>query len=265
LAAFSRIRGENVHFNEERVPVYWGDFSQVQAILLLLRTALENLQHFDYFVLMSGCDYPLRSGDYIRQFLAANRGLEFMNLVKVPSPGKPLSRITTLRYPCSKPVLQLVVRALAKFGFARRDHRNYFGAMEPYSGSTWWALTRDACQYLMEFIDRNQRMCKFFENVFAADEAFLQTILGNSPFMPRIRRNLLFEDWSTQGAHPATIDGEHVALFEVQNEVRVSDVYGEGEVLFARKFSDSDLDLLKRIDNMIEQKERRARRAECIT
>jgi hypothetical protein len=83
--------------------------------------------------------------------------------------------------------------------------------------------------------------------------------------MPRIRRNLLFEDWSTQGAHPATIDGEHVALFEVQNEVRVSDVYGEGEVLFARKFSDSDLDLLKRIDNMIEQKERRARRAECIT
>ena len=255
LQQFSAIRGENVYFSEDRLPLYWGEFSLVRATLLLLRGALASRRTSDYCVLMSGTDFPLRSGRYIENFLVTSRGLEFINVVKVPAPGKPLSRINTLRFPRSQPLRHLAGRAWARLGWPGRDYRNYLGDLEPYSGSQWWALSREACEYILDFIERNPRFVQFFENVFAADEAFFHTILANSPFQSRIRRNLVYEDWSAEGAHPAMIADRHVAFFQQHNEVRVRDVYGEGETLFARKFSDSNPGLLRQIEEMIERKE----------
>jgi hypothetical protein len=255
LEQFSRIRGGNVHFIEERIPVYWAELTGIEAILLSLRQALASAGHYDYFVLLSGSDYPLRSAEYIHGFLENNRGTEFMSLVKVPAPGKPLSRINTLRLPSSKPVRRFAVRIFAKVGLAQRDYRKYLGGLEAYSGNTWWALTRDACQYLSEFARRNQHVGEYFRDVFAPEESFFHTILGNSEFKSRIRKNLLYEDWSTQGAHPAMIDKQHIAFFEGRDAVCVHDEFGDGEFLFARKFSDDNLDLVHRIDEMIRRKE----------
>jgi len=267
LSQFSAIRGENVHFSENRLPLYWGEFSLVRATLLLLRSALASRRTPDYCVLMSGTDFPLRSGKYVQEFLAANQlaaneGSEFINVVKVPAPGKPLSRINTLRFPRSQPVRHLAGRAWAKLGLPGRDYRNYLGTLEPYSGSQWWALSREACEYILEFIERNPRFVRFFENVFAADEAFFHTILANSPFQSRIRRNLVYEDWSAEGAHPAMIGERHVAFFQRHSEVQVHDVYGEGEALFARKFSDANLGLVRQIEEMIDRKEASAHKSE---
>lgn len=255
MDVFERIHADRAYFCKERVPVYWGEFSQVEAILLLLRTALASPKNSDYFVLISGADYPLRSGAYIQKFLDSNRGLEFMNLVRVPAPGKPLSRIDTLRFPHCKPIRHFAFRALAKVGLARRNHRDQLKGLEPYSGSTWWALSRNACQYLLEFIDQNPHVVQYFENVFAADEAFLHTILGNSQFKSHIRHNLLFEDWSAEGSHPAFISSLHVTHFKKESKVTVKDSYGSGEVLFARKFRDADINLLRQIDEIAAEKE----------
>lgn len=255
MAEFSEIRGENVHFIEERLPIYWAEFSGVQATLLMIRKALESPQNPDYCVLMSGSDYPLRSGRYVHTFLEKHRGVEFMTIVKVPAPGKPLSRINTLRYPSHKPVRRFATRVLAKFGLAQRDYRKHLGSLEAYAGNTWWALTRDACQYLLEFVERNGHVVEYFQNAFVPDEAFFHTILGNSAFRSRIRRNLLYEDWSTQGAHPAMVNGQHISFFEGQDKVHGNGLDDE-ELLFARKFSDDSLELLHRIDDMIERKER---------
>ena len=253
---FSRISGENVLFSEKRLPVYWAEFSGVRAILLLVREALESQQSYDYLVLLSGSDYPLRSSKYIHSFLEENRGSEFMSIVKVPNEaaGKPISRVNTLRLQSNKPVRRFAVRALAKLGLAQRDYRKHLGTLQPYAGNTWWVLTRDACQYILEFVERNQHIQEFFETVFAPEELFFHTILGNSVFSPRIRRNLVYEDWSARGAHPAMISDRHLALFEAQNRFCLNDVYGSGELLFARKFSDDSLNLLQRIDDMIARK-----------
>jgi hypothetical protein len=90
--------------------------------------------------------------------------------------------------------------------------------------------------------------------MFAADEAFFHTILGNSYLRSRIRRNLHFEDWSEEGSHPATIGIQHLRYFSNRDgKAWVADVYGSGEVLFARKFSEDDLQLLQQIDEMTDQ------------
>lgn len=257
IKEFSAIGGENVVFSGKRIPVYWAEFSGVEAILLLLRQALESPKICDYFVLLSGSEYPLRSAEYVRRFLEENRGSEFMSMVKMPNEaaGKPISRINAIRFESSRPALRLASRALAKVGLAQRDYRKYLGSLEPYSGNSWWALTRDACQYIMSFVERNQHVAEYFHTAVAPEEMFFHTILGNSPFRSRVRRNLVYEDWSARGAHPAMINEGHIASFEAQEKVCVSDVWGAGELLFARKLCDDRLDLLQRIDDMILRKE----------
>jgi hypothetical protein len=252
---FLSIKGKNVFFIQKRIRVHWGEFSQVQAILLLLRKALAT-RDYDYFCLLSGSDYPLRSGNYIRGFLKDNRGLEFISMVKVPAPGKPLARINTIRFPSNKPVRQFLFRLLATFDLAQRDYRKYFD-LEPYAGETWWALSQNACKFILGFSDRNRHVERYFQHSFASDESFFHTILGNSEFKTRIRRSLHYTDWASQGSHPAMINDRHVAFWETQKKILVSDMYGSGEVLFARKFADRDLKLLDRIDQMMLRNEDR--------
>jgi hypothetical protein len=254
---FASIRGPNVFFTGKRIPVYWAEFSGIEAILALIREALAHPHPHEYFVLLSGSEYPLKSREYIRRFLEENRGAEFMSLVKMPNAeaGKPISRINTLRIQSNQPVRRLGVRVLAKMGFAQRDYRKHLGNLEPHSGHTWWALTREACQHIIDFEQTNPRIVKFFEDTFAPEETFFHTILGNSRFRSRMRRNLVYEDWSDQGSHPAMIGEKHIALFASQEKVVVTDAYGSGEVLFARKFSDDNLELVRRIDEMIRRRE----------
>src|SRR5262249_34983040 len=94
-------------------------------------------------------------------------------------------------------------------------------------------------------------------NVFASDESFFHTILGNSPFRTRMRRNLVYALWpGPANGHPAWISPRQVYAFELQDAVSRDDTDGPGELLFARKFSDSGLHIIDRIDRMIERKER---------
>jgi hypothetical protein len=82
--------------------------------------------------------------------------------------------------------------------------------------------------------------------------------LGNSEFRARVKRNLLYEDWTKQGAHPEMIGEPHIAEFEAREIVEINDGFGKGELLFARKFSDETVSLLDRIDTMIRRKEDRS-------
>ena len=258
LDQFDAIRGKNVFFTEQRIPVYWAEFSGVEAILLLIRQALAAPQCHDYFVLLSGSEFPLRSRQYIHDFFEQNRGREFITMMKMPAPGKPLSRLNTLRFPSTRPVLRFLFRALAKFGLAQRDYRKAFGRLEPYSGVTWWALSKEACQHVHEFTQRDQALMKFCRNIHAPEETFIHTIIGNSPFGSRRRRNLNYEEWLPSGpqTHPEMISARHLDFIASQNEVTLQDLHGPGELLFARKFSDDDLSLVDRLTAIITQKEK---------
>lgn len=255
IRKFSSIGGDNIFFCTQRIPVYWGEFSLVQATFLLIRNALEQSSRFDYFVLLSGSDYPLRTGHYIRAFFENNRGSEFFNLVKMPAPGYPLSKINRLRYPSHQPFRRFATRVVAKLGLAQRDYQKYLKGLEPYSGSQWWAISREAVQYLVEYSNSNPHVEGYFRCSFTSDEMFFHTILGNSPFRSRIRRNLVYLDWPTSNEHPTLLDDEHLKYFGAQEKVWVNDEWGSGEVLFARKFSDDNLDLLERMDEMIKRKD----------
>lgn len=257
---FSKISGKNIFFSEERIPVYWGEFSQVEATMALIRQALASKTIFDYFVFLQGSDYPLRSGSYIHAYLEENRGGEFMSLVKMPAPGYLLSKINKRRYPSNQPVRRFATRALGKLGLAQRDYRKYLGGLEAYAGHAWWTLSREAAEYIVEFAKSNPHVEEYFRNAFTPDEMFFHTILGNSPLRSRVRNSLVYvdTDWSVRGENRHRIDEENIAFFEAQEKVLVEDEWGPREMLFARKFSDDRWDLVERIDEMIRRKEHEA-------
>jgi len=256
---FSGINGDNIFLSKERIPVYHSGFSQVEATLSLLQESLSGPQDYDYFVLLSGTHYPLHSREYIHRFFERNRGSEFISIAKGPNDthGTPLSKLNRVYVEETEPTRRFFSRALAKVGLAQRDHRKSLGGLEPYGGSNWWALTRDACQYIIGFVESTKSVSRFFRYTCCPDEMFFHTILGNSSFRSRIRRNFTYLDWPL-GQRPSVLTNAHLEKIELLDRPWLNDEWGSGEALFARKFSDSRVNLLDRIDVMIVQKEERA-------
>jgi hypothetical protein len=255
IRQFSGITGDNILLNEERIPVYHSGYTQVEATLLLLRDALSRTQDYDYFVLLGGTHYPLRSKEYIHRFFEKNRGMEFISMARMPSDslGMPLSKLNRIYFEEDEPVRRFLSRALAKVGLAQRDHRKFLGVLEPYGGSNWWALTREACRYIIEFVQSNESVPRFFQHTCCPDEMFFHTILGNSPYRSRVRRNFTYLHWPAR-QRPIFLDGAHIQHIESSDRPWIDDEWGSGEALFARKFSDANLMLLDRIDAMIVRK-----------
>src|SRR5260370_1980238 len=247
IEPFLQAAGPDVQFTSTRIPVYWADYSQIRAVLLLIEAALAAPRKYDYLVLLSGVDYPLRSAAEIEDFFAQNKGSEFINWVAMPSAAasKPLSRLTDYhgRPGLRGRLLSKVRRLLIKLHFmpSARDCKAYLGETAPYAGSTWWALTRDACEYIQSFAIGNPRFMKFFENTSSPDEMVFQTILANSPFHSRMRRNLTYADWSDGAASPTAIGERHLALFGANPVLKADAPYGSGEYLVCRKALDATL------------------------
>ena len=89
IEAFCNVGGRNVFFVTQRIPVYWGEFSQVEATIALIQQALNSPIGFEYCAFLQGSDYPIRSSTYIQNYLERNRGSEFISMVRMPAPGYP--------------------------------------------------------------------------------------------------------------------------------------------------------------------------------
>jgi hypothetical protein len=257
-APFERIRLPRVHFVKPRIAVYWGEFSMVEAILRLMQSALAAAEKFDYLVLISGTDYPIRPIDELEAFLQANAGAQFINLVKMPDDNvsKPLARLRYYKVLSGNPLavpLKIARAALIRSGLlsAQRSYEAALRGREPYAGSTWWALTRDACQYVLDFVADEAAFVRFYRNTWFPDEGMIHTIIGNSPFASRVRRNLTYTDWSARGAHPEPIGPQHIRRFIEEAALVSDDRYGPSEVFFARKFSERTAPLVDRLDELI--------------
>jgi hypothetical protein len=249
IQPFEQSVGAGVNFIRGRVPVQWGDYSQVSATLLLIEAALQAARDYDYLVLLSGTDYPLRSGAEISRFFDRNRGANFIDCEPMPTATKPISRLTDYH---NRPnfggrIWGKFRRGLVKYGLAsKRNYKAYLGSLQPYSGSCWWALTKEACVYIRQFVNENPRLIRFYETTYCPDEMFFQTILANSSFRETIRPPVTFTDWTDGKLHPNPINDSHVELFCANPALRVRDV----EVLFCRKVLHAQT--LDKLDQMLQ-------------
>ena len=238
LALFSGIAAPSVSFTRDRTEVHWGDFSQVTATQILMREALASPDRYDRFVLLSGVDYPLHPPAYLNAFFTRHARTQFLEMVSMPCPAtsKYLSRLTDFQPGPPRTALNALLRRVRRrMGIPprQRDYREALAGLQPYAGATWWALTRDACEYIETFTSEHPKLVEFFRNTVCPDEMFIHTILGNSRFKCDVQRDLTYTDWSAKGASPAYLTLDHVEMFR-----RSRQFPDGGEMLFARKFSD---------------------------
>ncbi len=104
---------------------------------------------FDRLVLLSGADCPIYRAAAISRFLGENTDIEFMNFVPMPSPAanKGLDRLQTF---VSRGFADRVGRKLP--GHKNRNWQMAPGAMNPYGGSAWWAITAPVAQILSPLV-----------------------------------------------------------------------------------------------------------------
>ena len=250
-ADFASIKGDNIYFIKKNIAVFWGDFSIVEATLILLRTALLAQHNFERFVLLSGADYPIRSTAHIESFFEARKTEEFIDL------KKSLSQVTyrlisyRIRPKHTNAVVMKVIKKINKIiktSKFQRDYKMHLGALLPYGGSDWWALSREACDFVLNFVKNNKKIVNFFKNTVVPSESFFHIILGNSNFKSKIARPLTYADWTNhnQPDHPAYITNKHFVLFNNASSFTKDGFFG-GEQLFARKFPADSSDLIAKL------------------
>lgn len=252
---FDLPESDQITMLRDRKKVYWCDYSNVVVTLDLMRAALKHHLGMDFFVLMSGSCFPIRSQTYVHDYLSEHRDDVFLMSDTLPS-SVFNKRIGLIKWRAPKPYKKDSLHHKAYLRLQKhkvvetmRDYTTVFGDMKPYSGSQWWAWGREASEYVVEFADSNPAFMKYFERTVCPEESFFPTILENSSFAEKIRSTVTFVDWSDGPPHPVDMAHKHLEMIAV--EPFVSDynpAQPTSHYLFARKFLEESGDLIAEIE-----------------
>jgi hypothetical protein len=168
-----------------RRAVHWGDFSMVEATLTLL-SAARAVGSFDRYVLLSGECYPAKPIIALEEAFETNPQREWISLTPIAA-GSHLATMTGRHWRMAPLVgtrgLDMKLRsawnkASKLFG---RDLRREIGTT-PYFGSQWFALSARCVDMILKFGPAHPEFARAYRSVYAPDEHFFQTIIGNSEF-----------------------------------------------------------------------------------
>lgn len=220
----------------------WASWGLVAAALEGMTAALRE-PGWTHLALLSGQDYPLWSAPELARFFADHRETSFV--ARWPLPSRLWGRsggLDRLRY-WHVPLAGRRVRA----PLPRRLPRD----LEPYGGSMYWALTREAVDAVVGFVRSRPRVVRFYRHAWIPDEMFVPTAVMNSAARATVaNESLTFIRWREPGTpHPSVLRSDDLAALR-SAAAGPSDVGGYGRCkLFARKFDPAvDAGICERID-----------------
>jgi len=226
-----------------RVKVYWGGISQVDAFLLMCRLA-ENEGDYCRYVTLSGIDYPLKSNREIyetlatpdKEFIMGNKEEESWKYTdyffkSLGIFGKVLTRVLRLLHVKRKPL--------------KIDGKE----VDIYFAPSWYALSGECIRYVLSEIDSHKEYMEFFRHTFGPDELLVPTIVFNSStFKDRTLRS----DFPA-GTHYNEKPALHYINYEPVVQVFKAEDYNKlmsSGKLFTRKVRSGESDsLMDMIDN----------------
>jgi hypothetical protein len=246
-----------------RKKMRWGDFSLTENCQSAVGQLLNSDFKFDYVFCVTGQDYPLKSPDEIRQTLAAAHGKSFVLHEAFPvARWEPsgMGRLYSYNFIYNrkayefpkwyKPQRKWVRRAYAVINALVPKRGPFPFNMHPYGGSLHWTLSREAAEYLENFVRANPAYDRRFRFTFASDEVYVQTVLANSPLKEKLIDNdLRFLKWPTPGA----------ASPRVLKQADLPEILAS-DAVFARKFDVTvDARVLDLIDQQVDARQTRRR------
>ena len=190
---------DQIKFVDNRVSIYWGGFSSIDATMVALQMAME--LNCDRYVLLQGCDYPLHTNDYIEEFFDKNRNVEFLKAYNVTKSKRKFNYMKCFGYhiydgidrgkKCIPTYIARAFTAFNKLGIKYRKgyYRNASNGAryDIYWGWAHFAITHECAAYILNIYNNDTSFNRYFRHVFPADETYLQTIVYNSPFKNKVR------------------------------------------------------------------------------
>jgi hypothetical protein len=166
---------ERVEILENRVACEWGTFSLVEATLSLIYRAKTG--DFDYYLLLSESCYPLVDLLQFKSFLKERR----RSWIETFSSDWIYDGIREDRYLYHHPIpfrknrrVSRFIYKLQKFSGLKRKLPK--AIPEVKFGSQWWCLKKSTMEKIIEYIEKNDEVLRFFRTVWIPDECFFQTI-----------------------------------------------------------------------------------------
>lgn len=221
----------------------WGNFGHVSATLEGITEIFRTGTSFDYAILLTGQDYPIKSTRHIAAFFEKHKGKLFLEFSPLPTEVWKnrgivggIERIEAWHW-------RLFNRHIyfppgRNFPIKRQFPKGF----RPFGGSSYWCLPRECIEYIYDLTTQNRAFVDFFKYVDVPDEIFFQTIILNSRFeRMAVNDNLRYIDWQD-------LDAGSPAILRKSDFARLV----SSPKLFARKFDATiDADVLDRIDREI--------------
>lgn len=229
---------KNVYIIKNRVDVKWGQFSQVEATLNILEEIKNSNCKYKYIHLISGQDYPVKSLQSFKDYFLYQSG-EFIECSHLPSDilvkrGEDRYKVYYPNWMIDRPskVFKRFIRILyrefiLKTKILKRKNLDfeYF-----YFGSSWFSITNDCMEYILNLLNNKNNIVVFFKNTLCADEMFFQTIIMNSYLKNNVKsNNLRYIDWSDKKSSPKTLQ-----IQDIKEAIK-------SEYFFARKIEDQSV------------------------
>ena len=177
---------DNVQLARNRYRTMWGGASLLDMVMGVMGEALWAIKwEWDYFINLSGADFPIKTNDEITQLLGANLGENFVK----PSNGDPEV---------------FIAKQGINFTFLQCD--NHMWKLGPRhipegivinGGSDWVTLHRDFIEYVLTTDDVLIRELKhFYKYTLLPVESFFHTVLRNSIYCNTfVKQNLRIVNW----------------------------------------------------------------------
>lgn len=223
---------------ERTIDIRWGDYSQIKAELYLMKEAHQRYD-YSYYHLLSGNDLPIKNQDYIHSFFLAHKGYEFIGFAQGEKAESDCFN-KVMRYHFFTKyykgallqkifffAIRLAVEKIINTLIKRKENIHF------KKGCNWFSITNDCCHFILS-------KEKFIENRFkftkCCDEIFLQSLIYNSSFYNKcFCTTIEFEgcmrkiDWNRGKPYVWTMNDK--------------DELCQSNKLFARKFSEQDINI----------------------
>jgi hypothetical protein len=204
-----KIRRASV-FVSKKYSVYWGSYNQIRATLHLFQEA--HMNRYDRYILISGEDIPLKSGDGIRKFFHEN-SKEYFQYYAMPADfwhGNGGFDRVDFFYPnsLSRVGVSYIRRKLNTFlensnekiliPLMKRYGRRPRLEMPYYGGANWMNITDTCVSIMLKWISENPWYLRKFRWTRRADEIFFQTCIINCAPNVEIENDALrYIDWNS--------------------------------------------------------------------
>ena len=207
---------KNVVFFTQPYNVNWGGPKQLKSRLLLAEEAVKHTD-LEYFHFITGQDYPIKSCDYMKKFLMANKGKEFILKTELPKKewvgNGGLDRLRYFYLYDFFNVKTRIGRKLINWSLKIQkslqiNRKLPKGFPKLYGGSPFWTLSYPCLKYVVEYTKENPKVLKRFDFCYAATEIYFQTIIMNSVFRENVvNKGLRYIDWHRKHkSSPAILD-----------------------------------------------------------